>query len=143
MATRRKATGSGWIPYPDIKEGDWFKTKSTTHTRQGRARPQCFEYSVKPAVGWGCPAHELQIRTDPLPCSTYIGPVHGQPEYYHSACGSVYVTVRVPSFWEPHRFCWVNVSKDKVAYAEKVQDRELLSWQAHGWINFINLDPDR
>ena len=88
-----------------IHEGDWFKTKNSTHTEKGRARPVCFEYKVNPEMGWGRPAHELKIQPYPLPLSTYIGPVHGKAEKWEG-----YVTVRVPSFWEPNRMCWVNVS---------------------------------
>ena len=122
----------------EIRKGDWFKTKDTTHTREGRARPQCFEYSVKPAVGWGTPAHLLKIRPDALPPSTYIGPVHGEPEHYNG-----YVTVRVPSFWEPHRLCWVNVSKGNQKFADKVPQEEVDRWAAAGWYTLIRLDPDR
>ena len=104
----------------------------------GRERPQCFEYVVKPEEGWGRPAHELQIRPYPLPVSTYIGPVHGEPEHYRG-----YVTVRVPSFWEPHRLCWVNVSRDHIAFAEQVPDNELRRWKRRGWSNVIREDLDR
>ena len=126
-----------WDP-SDIREGDWFKTKNSTHTAQGRPRPQCFEYTVKPAVGWGAPAHLLKISPDALPVSTYIGPVHGPAEHFRG-----YVTVRVPSYHQPHRLCWVNLSKGDQKFAEKVPQEEVDRWVAAGWFNLIRLDLHR
>ena len=122
----------------DIREGDWFKTKSSTHTRKGTPRPQCFEYSVKPATGWGRPARELKISPNALPVSTYIGPVHGRPEYFNG-----YVTVRVPSYWQSGQLCWVNVARDNQTFADKVPQEEVDRWIAAGWYNLIWYDPHR
>ena len=104
----------------------------------GGPRPQCYEYVLKPADGWGLPAHQLKVSLDPLPVSTYIGPVHGQPEEF-----SGYVTVRVPSFWQRDRLVWVNVSKDDKAFADKVPDAEVQSWIANGWTTWLYADPHR
>ena len=136
MAQRR--FGSNQSPWPLICQGDWFITKGTTRNRFGNQRPQCYEYVLKPEDGWGLPASELKVSLEPLPCSTYIGPVHGEPEQYNG-----YVTVRVPSFWEPHRLVWVNVSKGNIAFADKVADAEVRRWEAKGWVTSIRPDPGR
>ena len=127
---------------PWIQEGDWFITKSSTQTRHGTPRPQCFEYLYKPKDGWDMPPKSFTVRMGPLPPSTYIGPVHGQPENFNGYC-----TVRVPSFYplpgQRSRLVWVNISKDNISFANKVSDTTVQSWKQSGWTNNIYLDPDR
>ena len=109
-----------------IREGDWFVTR----------RPECYEYCLKPKDGWGLPAGQVKVSKEPLPLSTYIGPVHGRPEYYNG-----YVTVRVPSFWQRDRLVWVNVGRHNVEFANKVPDDEVDRWKANGWSTWIFNDP--
>ena len=80
----------------------------------------------------------LMSRQEPLPPQIYIGPVHGAPEVFRD-----YVTVRVPSYWDPEVLCWVNVRKGEVNFAEKVRDSEVRAWKQRGWVNRIRDDPDR
>ena len=122
----------------EIREGDWFVTKDTKFNQNGMKRPECFEYWVKPKDGWGRPAKDLKVSLEPLPVSTYIGPVHGEPEFYKGS-----VTVRVPSFWEKNRLVWVNVAKDRINFATKVPDDEVARWRANGWSTRIFRDKDR
>ena len=70
--------------------------------------------------------------------STYIGPVHEPPEYFRG-----YVTVRVPSYWEPDQLCWVNVAKDNRVFADKVPEHELRIWRQKKWKNQFIRDSDR
>ena len=80
-----------------IREGDWFVTKDSKYNKGGTRRPECYEYCLKPKDGWGLPAGQVKVSKEPLPLSTYIGPVHGRPEYYNG-----YVTVRVPLVTHTH-----------------------------------------
>ena len=126
-----------------IHEGDWFITKRSTQNRHGHSRPQCFEYRLNPRDGWGIPANELKVRNgeghvEPLPCSTYIGPVHGEPEEFNG-----YITVRVPSYWNREELVWVNVRRDNVDFADRVTDKVRRRWTNRGWTNWIYLDPHR
>ena len=128
---------------PWIQQGDWFITKRSTQTRHGTPRPKCFEYCLKPRDGWEITAEQFKMRLEPLPPSTYIGPVHGQPEYFNGYC-----TVRVPSFWtipgQPESaLVWVNVSKDNISFADKVSNKTVRSWKHKGWTDYIYLDPNR
>ena len=122
----------------NIREGDWFITKDSKYNNRNQRRPECFEYITKPEDGWWLPAIYLKVSQEPLPLSTYIGPVHGRPEFYNG-----YVTVRVPSFWEKNRLVWVNVAKNSVSFATKVSDDEIACWKANGWSTWIFADPDR
>jgi hypothetical protein len=88
------------------------------------------------------PPKAFTVRMGPLPTSTYIGPVHGQPEYFNGYC-----TVRVPSFYplpgQRSPLVWVNIGKDKISFADKVSDTTVQSWKQSGWTNNIYLDADR
>ena len=121
-----------------IHDGDWFKTFHSLYNARGGPRPQCFEYAFPPRVAWGLPADEVKINLQPLPLSTYIGPVHGSAEHFRG-----YVTVCVPSFWQPDRLCWVNVRKDHIAFAQKVPTNEVRQWSLNGWNNDIRMNKYR
>jgi hypothetical protein len=113
-----------------ICQGDWFKTKSTVRNQFGKHRPQCYEYSIPPRLGWGAPKSAIQVSHLPLPTSHYMGPVHGEPEYFGD-----YVTICVPSHRVANTLCWVNVRKGDITFADKVPARERLQWQSKGWEN--------
>ena len=123
-------TSQSMVFQDGIYEGDWFRTKSTVTNHFGAHRPQCFEYCVPPEIGWGFNKRQIQLCHKPLPTSQYFGPVHGEPEHF---CG--YVTVCVPSHVIDDRLCWINVSKGKVAFADKVTAHELQQWYQWGWQN--------
>ena len=120
-AADRNVAAKHWI-----REGDWFITNATRKNMYGGNRPQCFEYIVKPKDGWGLPASQVKVCLEPLPLSTHIGPVHGDPEEYNG-----YVIVRVPSFWQSDRLVWVNVAKDNTAFAQKVPDDKVRRGKAN------------
>ena len=61
--------------------------------------------------------------------------MHGEPEHFNG-----YVTVRVPSFWEANRLCWVNVSKGNVTFADQVNAQEMHRWKTKGWVNVFHED---
>ncbi len=110
--------------FDDTRDGDWFRTKSTTRTNTGRSRPQCFEYLAPPEDSF---PHSMVSRF-PLPVSTYFGPVHGGPKFFDG-----YVTVLVPSYWIPNTLVWINVSKGHIKFADRIDRRDVDSWKVNGW----------
>ena len=108
-------------PFADVLKGDWFRTKSSTRTWDGKARPQCIEYLSPP----GDNIYAAPI--DYLPVSTYFGPVHDRQ------IGDDFVSVYVPSYWLPGDLVWINVSRGVVKFAERVPREELDKWRSQGW----------